>query len=43
MVRRAKNLGVVQLLLGHSRLQSTVRHLGIEVDSAIEIHEQMEA
>ncbi len=35
--RRTKNLRVVQLLLGHSKLESTVRYLGIEVDNALEI------
>ena len=30
--RRTKNLLAVQLLLGHSKLESTVRYLGIEVD-----------
>lgn len=37
--RRTKNLRAVQLLLGHSKLESTVRHLGIEVDDALEIAE----
>lgn len=32
--RRTKNLRAVQLLLGHSKLESTVRYLGIEVDDA---------
>jgi site-specific recombinase XerC len=32
-----KNLRAVQLLLGHSKLESTVRYLGIEVDDALEI------
>ena len=35
--RRTKNLRAVQLLLGHSKLESTVRYLGIEVDDALEI------
>jgi integrase len=38
--RRTKNLRAVQLLLGHSKLESTVRYLGIEVDDALEISEQ---
>jgi hypothetical protein len=33
---------VVQLLLGHSMLESTVRYLGIDVDDAPEIAEQIE-
>ena len=41
--RRTKNLRVVQLLLGHSKLESTVRYLGIDVDDALEIAEQSEA
>ena len=41
--RRTKNLRAVQLLLGHSKLESTVRYLGIEVDDALEISEQTEA
>jgi integrase len=38
--RRTKNLRAVQLLLGHTKLVSTVRYLGIEVDDALEIAEQ---
>lgn len=40
--RRTKNLQAVQLLLGHTKLESTVRYLGIEVDDALEISEQTE-
>lgn len=40
--RQTKNLRAVQLLLGHSKLESTVRYLGIEVDDALEIAEQTE-
>ena len=40
--RRTKNLRAVQLLLGHTKLESTVRYLGIEVEDALEISEQKE-
>ena len=40
--RRTKNLSAAQLLLGHSRLESTLRYLGIDVDGALEISEQKE-
>ena len=40
--RRTKKLRAVQILLGHSKLESTVRYLGIEVDDALEISEQTE-
>ena len=40
--RRTKNLRAAQLLLGHTKLESTVRYLGIEVDDALEMAEQTE-
>ncbi|MDH4276025.1 MAG: tyrosine-type recombinase/integrase [Gammaproteobacteria bacterium] len=40
--RRTKNLRAVQLLLGHTKLESTVRYLGIEVDDALDISENTE-
>ena len=40
--RRTKNLRAVQILLGHRKMESTVRYLGIEVDDALEISEQTE-
>ena len=33
--RRTGNLGAVRLLLGHTKFESTVRYLGIEVDDAL--------
>ena len=38
--KRTKNLRAVQLLLGHAKLESTVRYLGIEVDDALEMSEE---
>ncbi len=40
--RRTKNLRAVQLLLGHAKLDSTIRYLGIEIDDALELAEQTE-
>jgi integrase len=40
--RRTKNLRAVQLLLGHTKVESTVRYLGVEVDDALEMAEQTE-
>lgn len=40
--RRTNNLRAIQLLLGHTKLESTVRYLGIEVDDALEMAEQTE-
>ena len=40
--RRTKNIRAVQLLLGHTKLVSTVRYLGIDVDDALELSEQTE-
>ncbi len=40
--KRTGNLRAVQLLLGHTKIESTVRYLGIEVDDALEIAEQVE-
>ena len=38
--KRTGNLGACQLLLGHSKLESTVRYLGVEVDDALILSEQ---
>jgi integrase len=40
--KKTGNLRAVQLLLGHTKLESTVRYLGIEVDDALRISEQVE-
>ena len=40
--RRTGNLRACQLLLGHTKLESTVRYLGIEVDDVLAMSEQTE-
>jgi site-specific recombinase XerC len=40
--RQTKNIRAVQLLLGHSKLESTVRYLGVDIDDALEISEQID-
>jgi integrase len=40
--KKTGNIRAVQLLLGHTKLESTVRYLGIEVDDALAISEQVE-
>ena len=40
--RRTGNLRAVQLLLGHKRVESTVRYLGLEVDDALSISEHVD-
>jgi integrase len=40
--RKTKNLRAVQLLLGHRKIESTVRYLGIDVDDALEMAEHIE-
>jgi len=40
--KKTGNLRAVQILLGHSKLESTVRYLGIEIDDALRIAEQIE-
>ena len=40
--KRTKNLRAVQLLLGYTKLESTVRYLGIDLDDALELAEETE-
>lgn len=40
--RRTKNIRAIQLLLRHSKLENTVRYLGVDVEDALEISEQTE-
>ena len=40
--KKTRNLRVVQVLLGHTKLESTVRYLGVEVEDALRISEQVE-
>ena len=40
--KKTGNLRAVQLLLGHTKIESTVRYLGIEVDDALAVAEQIE-
>ena len=42
LYKQTKNLRAIQILLGHSRLESTVRYLGVEVEDALELSENME-
>ncbi|MFT7573435.1 MAG: integrase, partial [Paracoccaceae bacterium] len=38
--RRTGNMRAVQLLLGHTKIESTVRYLGVEVDDALDLAEK---
>ena len=40
--KKTGNLRAVKLLLGHSKMDSTVRYLGVELDDALEISERIE-
>ena len=40
--KKTGNLRAVQLLLGHTKIESTVRYLGIEVDDALAVAEQID-
>jgi len=40
--RESKNIRAVQILLGHTKIESTVRYLGVEVDDALELAERID-
>jgi site-specific recombinase XerD len=40
--KKTGNLRAVQLLLGHTKMDSTVRYLGVELDEALTISEAIE-
>ena len=42
LYRKTGNLRACQLLLGHTKLESTVRYLGVELDDALELSEGLE-
>ena len=42
LYKKTGNLRAWQLLLGHTKLESTVRYLGVEVDDTLELSESLE-
>lgn len=40
---RTKNIRAVQLLLGHTKLDNTIRYLGIEIEDALRLSEQTDS
>jgi len=42
LYKRDKNIRAIQLLLGHKKIESTVRYLGIDVQDALEASENLD-
>ena len=42
LYRKTGNLRACQLLLGHTKLESTIRYLGVELDDALQLSEALE-
>lgn len=42
LYRQTHNLRAAQILLGHTKIENTVRYLGVELDEALSLSEQVE-
>ncbi|GAL35701.1 putative recombinase [Vibrio maritimus] len=41
--QKTKNIRAIQLLLGHTKIENTIKYLGVELEDALRLSEEIES